>query len=395
MRVTELRPSSAEFYPKTSRAFAYAFLFVSALCIFHNIRSAQQIDFISFWAAAVLALDGNAAAAYDITAHKAVQDGLQAFATKMPFAYPPPFLLMVLPLGLLPYPIAAGVWIVGTYLLYFFAAKRLLPQSGWLIAAFPPVLLNGMIGQNGFLTAALFIAGMLSLTRKPFVAGLILGCLVIKPQLGLLIPLAFIAAGQWRAFAGAALSAVGLLLASWAAFGSETYAGMIEIAPVFASVASDGLVGWHKMASVYASLRLAGLPAEAAWALHVLVALAAAVTVWIVWRREADPRAKAAALAAASMLISPYIYVYDSMLLILPILWLIGAGTDRRLILALWLIPLISFLQSFGFNETVNLMPLLPIALLAIIFRELKKSIPNFQPHQGPVSLGIGSPAAL
>jgi hypothetical protein len=393
--VTESKASSADFYPKTSRAFAYVFLFVSALCIFHNIRFAQQIDFISFWAAAVLALDGNPAAAYDIGAHKAVQDGLQAFATKMPFAYPPPFLLAVLPLGLFSYQIAAALWIVGTYLLYFFAARRLLPRSGWLVAAFPPVLLNGMIGQNGFLTAALFIVGMLCLTKRPFVAGLILGCLVIKPQLGVLIPLAFIAAGHWRAFAGAVLSSVGLLLSSWAAFGSETYAGMIEIAPVFASIASEGLVGWHKMASVYASLRLAGLPAEAAWSLHVLVAVAAAAAVCIAWRRKVDPGAKAAVLAAASMLVSPYIYVYDAMLLILPILWLISAGVDRRMILALWLIPLVSFLQSFGFNATVNLMPLLPIVLLVIIFGELRKSIPNFQPPQRDLSLGIGSPAAL
>jgi hypothetical protein len=393
--VTEDKQIPAKIYPKTMRAFAYVFLFVSALCIFHNIRSAQQIDFISFWAAAKLALQGNAAAAYDIEAHKAVQDGLRAFATKMPFAYPPPFLLVVLPLGLLSYQIAAALWIAGSYLLYFHAAKRLLPNSGWLVAAFPPVLLNGMIGQNGFLTAALFVGGALCLARRPFVAGLIFGCLIIKPQLGMLLPLAFIAAGQWRAFAGAALSSAGLLLLAWFAFGTGAYAGMIEIAPVFASIASDGLVGWHKMGSVYASLRLAGLPPGAAWTVHILVALAAAAAVWAVWRRPVDPFAKAAVLAAASMLVSPYVYVYDAMLLILPILWLVGAGVDRRLIIALWLIPLISFLQSFGFNETVNLMPLLPIALLFLICRELRRSIPNFRPPPRDLSLGIGSPAAL
>jgi hypothetical protein len=374
---------------------ALIFLFVSALCIFHNIRSAQQIDFISFWAAGVLALQGNAAAAYDIDAHNAVQDGLQAFATKMPFAYPPPFLLIVVPLGLLPYQIAAGFWIVGTYLLYFAAARRLLPGSGWLVAAFPPVLLNGMIGQNGFLTAALFIGGALCLGKRPFVAGLILGCLVIKPQLGLLIPIAFIAAGQWRSFAGAAVSSISLVLLAWIVFGTEAYAGMFQIAPVFASIASDGLVGWHKMGSVYASLRLAGLPAGAAWTAHIFVALAAAAAVWIVWRRPIDLRAKLAVLTAASMLVSPYIYVYDTMLLILPILWLVAAGVDQRLIMALWLIPLVTFLQSFGFNDTVNLMPLLPIALLLIICREPRRSIPNFRAPPGALSLGIGSPAAL
>jgi hypothetical protein len=55
----------------------------------------------------------------------------------------------------------------------------------------------------------------------------------------------------------------------------------------------------------------------------------------------------------------------------------------------------VTFLQSFGFNETVNLMPLLPIALLVIILRELKRTIPNFQGRSHDLSLGIGSPAAL
>jgi hypothetical protein len=241
----------------------------------------------------------------------------------------------------------------------------------------------------------LLIAGMLCLSKRPFLAGLVLGCLVIKPQLGVLIPIAFIAAGQWRAFAGAALSSVGLLFAAWLSFGSEAYAGMIEIAPVFASVASDGLVGWHKMASVYASLRQAGLAAEVAWTLHILTASAAAASVWLVWRRPVEPGAKAAVLAAASMLVSPYIYVYDSMLLILPILWLVSARVDRRLIIALWLIPLISFFQSLGLNATLNLMPLMPIALLVIVVRQLKRTIPNFQAPAHDRALGIGSPAAL
>lgn len=368
--MAERNSASAEIYPKSTRAFAYFFLFVSALSIFHNIYYVQQLDFISFWAASVLALQGNAPAAYDIQAHKAVQDGLHVFTSMMPFAYPPPFLLMLLPVGFLPYQAAAALWIVLTYFAYFFTAKRLLPNSGWLIAAFPPVLLNGIVGQNGFLTAALFIGGALCLERRPFLAGLILGCLIIKPQLGFLLPIAFVAGGQWRAFAGAAVSSVGLVLLALLAFGTEAYFGMAEIAPVFARIASEGLVGWHKMGSIYASLRLAGLPAGPAWGLQIVGAIAATATVWLVWRRPLDLRAKFAVLAAGSMLISPYIYVYDTVMLILPILWLVARGANRHLLIGLWLIPLVTILQSWGLNETVNLMPLLPIVLLTALLRE-------------------------
>lgn len=150
------------------------------------------MDFISYWAASVLALGGNAAGAYDIQVHKAVQDGVALFDPLMPFPYPPPFLVMIFPIGLLPYAVAPAVWIAGTYALYFAAAKRLFPNSGWLVAAFPPVLLNAIMRQNGLLTAAFFIGGALFLPKRPFVAGLLFGCL-IKPQLGLLLPFAFIA----------------------------------------------------------------------------------------------------------------------------------------------------------------------------------------------------------
>jgi hypothetical protein len=338
-------------FPHSSRLLAYAFLFVGALSVWTNVFHLRQMDFISFWAASVLALDGNAAAAYDIAAHKAVQDQVAIFEDLMPFPYPPPFLIFILPLGLLPYTLAAGLWVVGTYTLYFASAKRLLPGSGWLVAAFPPVLLNGMMGQNGFVTAAIFIGGALLLPKRPFLAGLLFGCLIIKPQLGLLLPLAFIAGRQWHAFAGAAASCVGLLLLGLLLFGSSSYQAMAEILPLYGKIAAEGLVGWHKMAGIYPSLSLAGLPSAAAWMVHIFIALAAVALVWRVWSGPFDTGAKAAALAAASVLASPYLYVYDTMLL--------------------WCVPLINIAQIWGYNETVNLMPLVPVTLLLLICRRL------------------------
>lgn len=358
-------------FPMPTRALALLFLFVSAVSIWTNAFHGSQMDFISFWAASVLALDGNPAAAYDMYAHKAVQDQIASFPDWMPFPYPPPFLLLILPVGLLPYTLAAAVWVAGTYALYFLAAKRLLPDSGWLVACFPPVLLNGIMGQNGFLTGALFIGGALLLNRRPFVAGLLFGCLIIKPQLGMLLPFAFIAGRQWHAFAGASVSCAGLLLLALLVFGPTSYQAMAEILPMYGKIAAKGLVGWHKMAGVYSSLSLAGVPAAAAWAVHVGVALAALAVVWRVWRGPEEMPAKAAVLAAASVLVSPYLYVYDTVMLILPFFWLVKQEKDIRILVLLWLIPLINVAQSWGFNETVNLMPLVPISLLVLIWRRL------------------------
>lgn len=364
-------------FPLSSRIFAYLFLFVSAVSVWTNVYHHQQMDFISYWAASVLALDGNPAAAYDIQIHRAVQDKIGDFDTLMPFPYPPPFLILILPVGLLPYTLAAAMWVVGTYAIYFVTAKRLLPHSGWLVAAFPPVLLNGIMGQNGFVTATMFIGGALLFPKQPFVAGLLLGCLIIKPQLGLLLPFAFIAGKQWRAFAGATISSIGLVLLGLLFFGLDSYLAMVELLPIYGRIAAEGLSGWHKMSSVYASLSLAGLPAGVAWGCQFLVALAALAFVCHVWRLPVELTAKAAALAAGSVLVSPYLYVYDTVLLILPFFWLARRGADLRLLAGLWCIPLVNIAQSWGYNETVNLMPLVPIALLLLIRRQLTETARN------------------
>lgn len=358
-------------YGRAARLLAFAFLFVTMLSIWSNVFEPRQMDFLSFWAAAKLALVGTPAAAYDIEAHKAVQDLIAAEDSLMPFPYPPPFLLLVLPIGLLPYVVATPLWIAGTFGVYVAAVRKLVPDSAWLAAAFPPVLVNAIVGQNGFLTAALFFAGMAALPKRPFLAGLLLGSLVIKPQLGMLLPLALIAAKEWRAFAGAAFSSVGLLLLGLLLFGSGSYVAMAELMPLYASIASDGLVGWHKMTSVYASLRLVGAAGAAAWMSHLFVLCFVALIVWKVWRGAHDAGAKAAVLAAATLLASPYLYIYDTLLLILPFLWLAERRKYAGVLAALWLIPLIGLGQSWGVNNLVNLMPLVPVLLLALIAREL------------------------
>ena len=39
--------------------------------------------------------------------------------------------------------------------------------------------------------------------RRPWLAGVLIGCLAYKPQFGLLIPLVLVASGRWRVFAAA------------------------------------------------------------------------------------------------------------------------------------------------------------------------------------------------
>lgn len=337
-----------------------------------NWRYPHLMDFLSYWAAAVMTISGNPADAYDVSLHNAVQQTAFRFDTRLPFAYPPPYLLLIVPFGFASYPVSAALWVAGSLCAYMLAIKRALP--GWMTAAlaFPPVAICGISGQNSLFTAAIFICGMSLFSRSPFRAGLLLGCLAIKPQLGLLLPLAFIAAREWRAFAGAAISVVGLCATSVLLLGFAPWLGFLNQSTLFASIATDGLVGWHKMASIYAALRLAGADSSFAWALHIAGMALAASLVWHVWRSRQDVAIRMATLAAASLLVSPYLYVYDQTLLIAGVGWLAACAGARVKLVLLYLLPATSIMQFWTAAPTINLAPLAPLIMLYAIWSDVR-----------------------
>ena len=349
---------------------ALLFLFIGVVALVTMLGDPYQMDFVSYWAGARLAVEGNTAGAYDLALHRSVELGAITMRGALPFAYPPCFLLLLAPFGLLSYPVAAFDWVLLGFAAYCAALRRWAPAMPWPALSFPPLLVNVITGQAGFLTAALLIGGMLLLPRRPVAAGLLLGLLVVKPQLGLILPLALLAGREWRALAGAAASAIALAALSLLVFGWAPWQAWLGNAGFIASIASEGLAGWHRMASVYGALRLAGLGAGLAWTLHALTALAAAAAAALVWYRRAGLEAQAGALAAATALASPYLFVYDMLILVAPFLWLVGRGRHRLLLALAWAILFLALVQVAGLSGGPNLMPLAPIIMLALILVE-------------------------
>ena len=69
----------------------------------------------------------------------------------------------------------------------------------------------------------LFGAALLTLTKRPIVSGILFGCLAYKPQFALVIPVALLAAGQWRAIAAAAGTVIALVAVTSLAFGWDIW----------------------------------------------------------------------------------------------------------------------------------------------------------------------------
>jgi hypothetical protein len=345
--------------------FAFAALFggiVAAVCWIIWTRS-YSVDFVSFWAAGRMLLEGAGPAIYDIDAHRAVEQSAVGNIGLLPFPYPPPFALIVAPLGGLSYGAAFTAWVVATVALYLLAARAWMPRL--LALAQPSVLVNGFIGQAAFLTSALFMAGMGLIRTRPMLGGALLGMLVVKPQLALLLPLALAAGRHWRAFAGAALSSMALLIAPLPVVGLDGYAAFLKLATTFAGYVTAGRWPWHELASVYALLSYFGVPRAIAIGAHLAVAVGAAALVWRAW--SGDHPGKVATLAAATLLIPPYLMTYDGLLLALPVAFLLVEGRRPDFAVAVWTLSLIPVGAVFGVYEAPNTLPVAALlALLAI-----------------------------
>jgi len=297
--------------------------------------SGVPADFVNVWAAGRLVLAGHAAAAYDWPAHKLVEVSAvgHPFDGYYVWNYPPTFLFAAAAVSLLPYATAYVVWVFGTFLTYLAAVRAIIgDRVGYLLAAaFPAVLSNFIVGQNGFLTASLFGGTLTLMGRQPVFAGVLLGLLTCKPHLGLLFPIALLASGHWRVCITAGMVAALMAAASWLAFGSESWLAFFtdigESSQAF--LAADG-ADWSKLQTAFGLTRTLGGSELFAWIVQAALSLVVAAAVAMLWRsRSAAYEIKAAALGAGAMLATPYLFTYDLVVLAVPLAFLFRLGQTR------------------------------------------------------------------
>ena len=339
------------------------FLALSTQAWTRNFSEPNVTDYLSYWAAGKLALAGDPAAAFDVAKHRAMEFTVSPFKGLLPFPYPPPFLLLVTPFSLLSYMWGFLAWVAVTLAVYLVVARRVIDTPYAL--AHPAVLMNGLIGQNGFLTSAIFTGGVMLLRERPFVAGAILGTLVIKPQLALLLPVAVIAARLWPAIGGAIATSAALLMVSLALFGTGVFTGFLEILPLYKELMRQDKWPWNEFISIFAFLRYFGADQTAALVVHSIVAIAAAVVTWIAWSRDWDGQLPV--LAAATLLIPPYLLTYDALLMIIPMGYWLRQRPRPYLVGAIWLLCFLPLAHYLNLYRGPNTIPLAAILTLGVI----------------------------
>ena len=272
-------------------------------------------DFFVYYLAAQLGQAHGWAAMYDPSLF--LPAVTSAVGRPLPYLNPPELAWLVLPLSWLTYALAALIW-SGILAGAFAVAWHLVAPGtrawkvvhGLAAAMLLPVFVSFMIGQTSLIiVAAVAVAWWLMRRDRPWLAGIALAVVFLKPQAAFLVPVALLLAGYWRVFVGwlgvsALLTAIGLLVVGTSVFHNvmQSLADVQDIpGPVQISLG-----------------RQLPLPAALIGILLVL-----AVSAWVVRRaRPGDSSIPIAVGLVASMLISPYINFYD---LSAPVLagWLI------------------------------------------------------------------------
>ena len=288
-------------------------------------------DFSNVWAAGKLVLDGQPAAPYDPALQHAAEK--QTFGGRdVPFYgwhYPPLFLLVAAALALLPYGWALLAWMALTLPAYLAAIRTIVPRPETLLiaVAFPAVFVNLGHGQNGFLTAALLGGGLLLLDEQPALSGVLIGLLAYKPQFGLMIPLVLVASGRWRVIASAAATVLCSCALTFALLGEQSWLAFAQSTTYTRTVVIEaGETGWPKIQSLFSAARLWGAGIETAYAAQTALTLVVAASMVWLWRSAAAAELKAAALACACLLTTPYVLDYDLVVLGIAIAFFVRFG---------------------------------------------------------------------
>ena len=366
----------------------YIFL-VSLVWDFTTLRTIEGLplatDFSNFWAASKLALSGQPALAYNVDELHGIEQQLLGSQHHhlSGFYYSPVFLMMILPLGLMPYLLSFSIWIGITLLLYMIILYRISTHQILipLILLFSGMYENFIFGQNAFYTGFMLGGGLLLLDRSPWLAGFLIGFLCYKPQFIGLILFALIIGRYWKAVVAAVVTSCVLSLISIILFGYESWIAYFKVMSMPMKLLESGQAAWSIMPTFFAATLSAGFEVKTAyWVQGVVMLLVVGGVAWV-WMKQVNLALRGSVLTLGVLLFTPYAFVYELALLALPLCWLWEDGRARgrlpgELILLLcgWLMPFTVPLIWDQVNFLEGKLQIGPWVLLALFFLALIKT---------------------
>ena len=303
-------------------------------------------DFLHFYTLGTLALNGRGDLLYDMHAQAVWMHQLVPASAGWSYLplYGPQLSLLFAPFALLPYGWALLLWLLVNSVIYAlccFSVWTVCPtlrQEKWtvliLAGAFPGFFHLLAWGQTSGLALACFTLAFLALRKRwTFLAGLAIGCLIFKPQLGLATAVVFVCALEWRIMLGAVTSALLQLGAGWVYYGNSAmrayFHAMWRVRDVL-PLLEPRPYQMHSLRAFWGLLLPWPPVAFACYVVSALVVLALALRYW---KSSARLDLRYSALLIASVLVAPHLTVYDLVVLAPAFLllgnWAMGRWGER------------------------------------------------------------------
>lgn len=247
--------------------------------------------------------------------------------------YPPQVSILFAPLARLSYGWALAWWWIVNATVYAFCCYFLwracpnLHNKGGTVAVLAlgfPAFFNLIAwGQTSALALACFtLMFFLLRDRREFLAGVTLGCLIFKPQLGLAAAVVFVGIGAWKIVAGAVISAVVQLCAGVIYYGINPlwqWIGALSNVANVMSLLEPKPYQTHCLRTFWTML----VPwTSVSIVLYTVSAIATLALTIVVWRKPAAFGLRYSALLLATVLVAPHLTVYD-LVILAPMLLLI------------------------------------------------------------------------
>jgi hypothetical protein len=310
-------------------------------------------DFLNFWMYGRAAPTADPSRFYDVAEyHRALAALLGPNYPGQNWSYPPSIFFLAAPFGQFGYLPALLVWTLLSGGLFFAVARRHLADNRLLIALLlsPAVVLCIISGQSSLITAAMLVTIFVWLDRRPIAAGVLIGLLTLKPQLGILFPVMLIASARWRVFASAAVTALAIVAATALVFGPQVWVDFVTKGLVVNNMvlADPERIATPFYPTIFMNLRGIDLPYDVAMAVQLCVSVLSAAAVFWVFRarRDANPLWLMALFFAGSVAAVPYLLSYDTLALTFAaLLLLLRSGSldqnGRRFVQLVYWLPII------------------------------------------------------
>ena len=214
---------------------------------------------------------------------------------------------------------------------------------------------------------------------RPVRAGLLLGALCYKPHFGLLAPVALLAGRRWAALAGATAAVAVLVGVSVLAFGWASWRAYLLALADSRQVYESGRIELAGFITPFGAARLVGRAPGVAYTVQGVCAVLMAALVVLVWRGRAPLAQRAAILLVATLLAVPLVLIYDQLVALLAIGWLLREARENGFlawekVILLTVYPLSLLSVMAGMARHWPLGPLVSFVVLFVCVRRARVS---------------------